>query len=76
MNTVGIPNNNAFFPLLMATDWLTERPETVLNVMGDTIALALAQKYALGLDIDPKLNQDLNLEKGEVNEKKNLEKEK
>ena len=58
------------FGLLVATDWLTERPTTVVNVMGDTLALVLAQKYCLGADADTDLNDQHEAESGQKSEKK------
>lgn len=61
MSAVGL-KSSPIFNLLLAIDWLTERPATVLNVMGDTIALAICQKYGLGIDVDPSMNEALDME--------------
>ncbi len=71
--SVLIRQDNPIFVLLVATDWLTERPETVLNVMGDVIGLAIGQKLGLGIDVDPDVNPNIesseNPEKSEKNVK-------
>lgn len=76
MSAIGLPTS-PIFNLLLAIDWLTERPATVINVMGDTVALAICQKYGLGIDVDPSMNEAYTVEEGEavVDGKEKSEKE-
>lgn len=61
MSSLSVPMN-PMFKLIVAMEWLTERPETVVNCMGDPIASAYCQKTLLGIPLDPTLNEDYNVE--------------
>lgn len=63
MSSLSIPDC-PMLKLILAMEWLTERPETVVNCMGDPIASAFCQKTLLGLPIDPSLNAVYDKEEG------------
>lgn len=61
MSSLGVPDC-PMFNLVIAMEWLTERPETVVNCMGDPIASAFCQKTIMGMQLDPALNEAYNIE--------------
>ena len=54
METVQVPITS-LFGLIIAIDWLYDRPETMVNIVGDSIAAAIIDKYIGTAPSDPNL---------------------
>ena len=64
LESVGLDPTSPIFGLIIAVDWLYDRPETALNIFGDSLGAVVVDKYskiANGVDEndDEKSNMDL-----------------
>ena len=65
LESVGLDPTSPIFGLIIAVDWLYDRPETALNIFGDSLGAVVVDKYsakiANGVDEndDERSNMDL-----------------